>query len=235
MERDFEGRSVVITGAGGALGRAVAERLSAAGAVCHLPIRGDRLPWPLDARGAPGARLAAGIDLTSEPAVTAFYRSLPQIWASIHCAGGFAMAPLTATSLEDAREMWSINLVTCFLCSREAVRRLGEAPAAPEGAGRIVNVAAMPAVDPRRGAGMIAYAASKAAVATLTVALDEETRPKGIRVNAVAPGILDTPANRAAMPDADFTAWTPLERAAEVIAFLASPRNVAAHGALVPV
>ena len=99
--------------------------------------------------------------------------------------------------------------------------------------GRIVNVAARPALVPT--AEMTAYAASKAAVAALTLSLAEELAPSGIWVNAVVPSIIDTAANRAAMPDANHASWPTPEEIAETIAFLASPQNEATRGALVPV
>jgi len=106
----------------------------------------------------------------------------------------------------------------------------------PEGAGgRIVNVAARPALEWRSGANMAAYAASKAAVAALTVALAQEVAAKNILVNAVAPSIIDTPANRRDMPDADHAAWPKPEAIAEIICGLASPANQVARGAIVPV
>jgi NAD(P)-dependent dehydrogenase (short-subunit alcohol dehydrogenase family) len=103
------------------------------------------------------------------------------------------------------------------------------------GGGRIVNVAARPALEWRSGAGMIAYTASKAAVAALTVALAEEVAKRGILVNAVAPSILDTPANRQAMPKADHAAWPKVEEVAATILFLASSDNQVTRGAVVPV
>jgi NAD(P)-dependent dehydrogenase (short-subunit alcohol dehydrogenase family) len=101
--------------------------------------------------------------------------------------------------------------------------------------GRIVNVAAVPVLDGRRGGGMVAYAMSKAAVGMLTEALAQETAADGIWVNAVVPGILDTGANREAMPDADRTTWTGPGDVAEAIAFLVAPENRVVRGALVPV
>ena len=101
--------------------------------------------------------------------------------------------------------------------------------------GRIVNVAARPALEPRLGAGMVAYTAAKAAVAAITQSLAEELARDGIWVNAVAPSILDTPANRAAMPDSDHAAWPGLDHVAETIAFLASPDNHVARGGVIPV
>jgi NAD(P)-dependent dehydrogenase (short-subunit alcohol dehydrogenase family) len=101
--------------------------------------------------------------------------------------------------------------------------------------GRIVNVAARPALEWRTGAGMTAYTASKAGVAALTAALAEEVVKAGILVNAVAPSIMDTPANRQAMPKADHTLWPKVEEVAATIAFLASPENRVTRGAVVPV
>ena len=101
--------------------------------------------------------------------------------------------------------------------------------------GRIVNVAARPALEPRLGAGMTAYTIAKSGVAALTIALAEEVAKQGILVNAVAPSIMDTPANRAAMPKADFDKWPKVEDVAATILFLASPGNTVTRGAIVPV
>ena len=101
--------------------------------------------------------------------------------------------------------------------------------------GRIVNVAARPGVEPRTGAGMAAYAASKAAVAALTQALGEELAAEGICVNAVAPSIIDTPTNRSAMPSADHAAWPPPADIAETIAFLVSPASAVTRSSVVTV
>jgi NAD(P)-dependent dehydrogenase (short-subunit alcohol dehydrogenase family) len=126
--------------------------------------------------------------------------------------------------------MMDTNARTTFLCCRAAIRSM---LASGQG-GRIVNVTARPGLDPRRGSGMVAYTASKAAVAAMTVALAEEVKGKGILVNAIAPSTLDTQANRAAMPKADFAKWVSLEATAETIAALISTRNIATSGALLP-
>jgi NAD(P)-dependent dehydrogenase (short-subunit alcohol dehydrogenase family) len=120
------------------------------------------------------------------------------------------------------------NLVSCFLCCRAAVNAMA-------GGGRIVNVAARPALEWRSGAGMSAYTIAKTGVAALTVALAEEVAKNGILVNAVAPSIMDTAANRKAMPKADFDAWPKVEEVAATIMFLASPDNTVTRGAIVPV
>ena len=128
-----------------------------------------------------------------------------------------------------------MNAMSAFLCSREAVRRIRSsgAPDAPPPGGRIVNVSAKPALVP--GSGVAAYAMSKAAVAALTTCLAEELKDESIWVNAVVPSIMDTAANRAAMPKADFDRWPKVEEVAASILFLASPANTSTRGALVPV
>jgi NAD(P)-dependent dehydrogenase (short-subunit alcohol dehydrogenase family) len=227
----FSGAHVVVTGGTGALGSAVVGRLRQAGAVCHVTnlvaSELDRFPHKSD----PGVHVTTGVELSDEAAVAAFYGSLPSLWASIHIAGGFAMAPVAETSGADFEAQLRTNALSCFLCSRAAV---GAIRAGGKG-GRIVNVAARPGIEPRLGAGMVAYAASKGAVATLTQALGEELASEEIWVNAVAPSILDTPANRAAMPDAPHQRWVAPDAIAELIVFLASPDNRVTRGAVVPV
>jgi NAD(P)-dependent dehydrogenase (short-subunit alcohol dehydrogenase family) len=209
---DLSGRHVVVTGASGALGGAVVPAFRGAGANVHAPVDVD-------------------VDFTDEAAVAAYYAGLPALWASIHLIGGFSMAPIAETRLADLDKMLSINTRTCFLACREAViamRRGGG------GGGRIVNVVARPALVPSAGAGMVAYAASKAAVASITQSLAAELIGEQIWVNAVAPSIIDTPANRAAMPKADHARWPKPDDLARAILALASPDNRLTSGALVP-
>ena len=183
-------------------------------------------------REHPRVHLRHPVELAKEDEVVAFYADVPPLWASIHCAGGFAASALTATSLEAWRHQQAGNLDSCFLCCREAVQRIRAAGA---GGGRLVNVTARPALEPRLGAGLVAYTAAKAGVAALTQALGEELAAEGIWVNAVVPSTIDTPANRAAMADADFDRWPKVDELAETIVFLASPANRATRGGLVPV
>jgi NAD(P)-dependent dehydrogenase (short-subunit alcohol dehydrogenase family) len=235
---DFAGSHIVVTGGTGALGKAVIGALRAARAVCHVPnlvaAELDDFPYTSD----PEVRIGRGVDLTDESSVQRFYQALPPLWASVHLAGGFAMAPIGEMSAADFMAQFRMNALSCFLCSAAAVAafRARQEPG-PGGApgGRIVNIAARPALEPRLGAGMIAYTASKSAVAALTQALAQETTDEQIWVNAVAPSVLDTPANRAAMPDADFRRWVSPTDLAEMITFLASPANRVTRGAVIPV
>ena len=164
---DYRDRHVVVTGGTGALGLAVTEALVAAGARCHVPYlhaaEAERFPL----REHPKVKLTAGIDLTDESAVARLYDGVPNLWASIHLAGGFAMAPVGETTKADPIKQIDLNLVTAFLSCRAAVNAMTRSGAG----GRIVNVAARPALEWRSGAGMAAYTASKAAVAALTAAL----------------------------------------------------------------
>ncbi|MBW3622812.1 MAG: SDR family NAD(P)-dependent oxidoreductase [Armatimonadetes bacterium] len=223
-------RHIVITGGTGGLGTTVVQAFLEAGAVCHVPTSRPPLrPRPRHER----LRLVPDVDLTDEAAVITFYEDLPDLWASIHLAGGFAMGPITETTLADFQAQFELNAVTCFLCCREAVRVMREKSAGGAPGGRIVNVASRPALAPT--GGMIAYSASKAAVASITQSLAEEVKGEGILVNAVVPSIIDTPANRAAIPDANHDLWPKPEQIAETILFLASPGNALTSGALVPV
>jgi NAD(P)-dependent dehydrogenase (short-subunit alcohol dehydrogenase family) len=174
-------------------------------------------------------KLVAMSDLGDEADVARLYGSVSRLWASIHLVGGFAMAEVAQTTKAELMKQIEMNLVTAFLCSRGAVNAMTGR------GGRIVNVAARPALEPRSGAGMAAYTASKAAVVAFTIALSEEVAKLGILVNAVAPSIMDTPANRAAMPKADHAAWPKVEEVAATILFLASPQNAVTRGAIVPV
>ena len=213
----FSGAHVVVTGGTGALGSAVVAGLRQAGAICHVT---NLVAAELDNfvhKNDADVHVTSGLDLADEAAVARFYTSLPPLWASIHIAGGFAMAPIAETTAVDFEAQFRMNALSCFLCSRAAIgairARTMPTPSGLRG-GRIVNVAARPGIEPRLGAGMVAYAASK---------------------DAVAPSILDTAANRAAMPDAPHHRWVVPAALAELIVFLASPDNRVTRGAVVPV
>jgi NAD(P)-dependent dehydrogenase (short-subunit alcohol dehydrogenase family) len=224
-------RHVVVTGGTGALGTALVGALLQAGARCHVPFIEAAVSPHFAHAQSKNVTLYAGVDLSDEAQVTKLYSGLPVLWASIHLAGGFAASKITDTSKADLMQMIGINLVSAFLCAREAVKAMVRG----EVGGRIVNVAARPALEPRHGAGMTAYTVSKAGVAALTAALAEEVVSHDILVNAVAPSVMDTAANRAAMPKADYAKWPKVEEVAATILFLASPENRVTRGAVVPV
>jgi NAD(P)-dependent dehydrogenase (short-subunit alcohol dehydrogenase family) len=226
----FAGRHVIVTGGTGALGGAVVGALLDAGAQCHVPFREDTVSPHFEHAQSKAVALYPRIDLSDEAQVATLYAALPALWASIHLAGGFAAGKIADTSKADLMQQIEMNLVSAFLCSREAVKAMTRGDG-----GRIVNVAARPALEPRSGAGMAAYTASKAGVAALTAALAEEVVAQNILVNAVAPSIMDTPANRQAMPKADYAKWPKVEEVAATIVFLASPDNSVTRGGVVPV
>jgi NAD(P)-dependent dehydrogenase (short-subunit alcohol dehydrogenase family) len=226
---DYRGKIVAITGGTGALGAAVVGALAAAGATCHVPYLSEAGLRAFPHRNREGVTLHPGVDLTEESAVGRFYDGLSDLWASIHLAGGFAAGSVASAGKAVLAAQLDMNVMTCFLSCRAAVGAMAE------NGGRIVNVTARPGLEWRGGAGMAAYAASKAAVAALTVALAEEVAKHGILVNAVAPSIIDTPANRSAMPRADHAAWPRPEEVAQTIVFLASANNQVTRGAIVPV
>jgi NAD(P)-dependent dehydrogenase (short-subunit alcohol dehydrogenase family) len=231
---DFRDRHIVVSGGAGALGTAVVEALAGAGAICHVPCLHEAEKRRCRLQESKNIRLTIAGNLAEEAAVTRLYQGIAPLWGSIHIAGGFAMAPMRDTTAELLRQQLDMNFVSCALCCRAAVNAMSSNTAAGSG-GRIVNVSARPGLEWRSGAGMVAYTASKAAVAALTAALAEEVAKDGILVNAVAPSIMDTAVNRAAMPKADYALWPKVEEVAATIVFLVSPENRVTRGAIVPV
>ena len=227
---DYQNRHVVVTGGTGALGTAVVGTLLTAGAVCHVPYRSEQEAQRFVHRNHQQVSLVALAELADEPAVTAFYGGLGTLWASIHIAGGFAFAPIAQSDKSLLTVQLESNLISAYLCSRAAIAAFRRAGAG----GRIVNVVARQALEPRLGASLTAYTVAKAGLAAFTVALAEEVAHEGILVNAIAPSIMDTAANRKSMPKADFNAWPKVEEVAATIAFLASPQNAVTRGAVVP-
>jgi NAD(P)-dependent dehydrogenase (short-subunit alcohol dehydrogenase family) len=228
---NYRDRSVVVTGGTGALGTAVVSALLAAGAVCHVPYIDDQKVQLFPHRGNERVKLVDGCDLVNESDVQQFFDGIDDLWASIHIAGGFAMSALAETDKAGLMAMIDTNLISCYLCCRGAVRAMARRGVG----GRVVNVAARQALEPRAGAGMTAYTVSKAGVVALTEALAQEVVDRGILVNAVAPSIMDTPQNRRAMPKANYDAWPKVEEVAATILFLASPENRVTRGAVVSV
>jgi len=220
------GRHVVVTGGTGGLGPAVVGAFAEAGAHVHVPCVEGTLA---DEARISGVEYTLSVDLRDEAAVTGYYRALPGLWASVQVAGGFFWTPFADATRARLDQQFELNAVTAFLCCREALARLRTRGRG----GRLINVTSQ-AVD-QPSAGMSVYAMSKAAVSALTESLAAEVRSEGIWVNAVAPSIIDTPTNRAAMPDADTSAWTAPSRIAPTLLYLASPENKSVTGAIIPV
>ena len=232
---NFRERHVIVTGGAGALGTAVVGALVEAGAICHVPCLDEADAARFRFRDHKQVVVTVTGSLAGEAAIDRYYQGIAPLWASIHIAGGFAAGPLRETTEAAIRRQLDMNLLSCMLCCRAAIRAMSGGDGRTSGGGRIVNVAARPALEWRSGAGMTAYAVSKAAVAALTVALAEEVVKDGILVNAIAPSIMDTAANRQAMPKADYALWPKVEEVAATIVFLASPENRVTRGAVVPV
>lgn len=215
---------VAVTGAAGALGRKAVEILSAAGwSVVGIDL-GDVAP--------DGVALAlGGVDLTDEAAMTTaaarIEGELGRLDGLVNIAGGFAWETVADGSVATWDRLYAMNVRTALIASRALL------PLLRANQGAIVNIGAAASV--KAGAGMGAYAASKSGVARLTEALAEELKDEGVRVNAILPSILDTPANRADMPDADYAKWVSPAQLAGVVAFLLSADATPITGALFPV
>ena len=226
---NLEGKAIAITGAFGSLGSAVVRAALAQGArVAAI----DRAAAPRNPDELAGALLVGDVDLGQvDSAADAFARiaqSFGGLDALVNIAGGFQWETLAEGSLDTWDHLYTMNLRTAVVASKSALPYLRE-----RGRGSIVNVGAMGAN--KAGAGMGAYAASKAGVAKLTEALAEELKDAGITVNAVLPSTIDTPANRADMPKADFSRWVQPAQLAAVILFLVSDDARAITGAQIPV
>ncbi|MFC5511843.1 SDR family NAD(P)-dependent oxidoreductase [Massilia jejuensis] len=228
MTARLDSRIIVVTGGFGIVGRAVAERLGEEGARVVLL---DRAAAP--SSGLPQVALAlGGVELGDETACQAAYTQVRELLGGVdgvvNVAGGFIWETLEGGALASWDRMYETNVRTAVASCRAALPHL-----LARGAGRIVNVGA--AAAGKAGLGMGAYAASKAGVARLTEALAEELKDRGITVNAVLPSIIDTPANRGDMPDADASRWVAPAQLAAVIAFLLSDEAAALTGACIPV
>jgi len=217
---------VVVTGASGALGRVVVDIALARGArvaaVDYAPTQAKPSPQRLE---------LGGVDLTdagaAKKAIDQSASHFGRLDALINIAGGFAFETVTDGDPKTWGRMYALNLTTALNAARAAIPHL-----LGSGAARIVNIGALGALQ--AGGGMGAYAASKSGVHRLTEALAAEHRGK-ITVNAVLPSIIDTAANRASMPKADFTKWVRPKELADVILFLTSDAASAVTGALIPV
>jgi NAD(P)-dependent dehydrogenase (short-subunit alcohol dehydrogenase family) len=226
---DLNGKVIAVTGGFGSLGASVGRAAMAAGARVALLDRADASKAPAELSAA---LALGGVDLGSASAAsTAIARVVERFGrldALVNVAGGFRWEKIEGGSIDTWDLLYQMNLRTAVSASQAALPHL-----LAGGDGRIVNIGAGAAA--KAGAGMGAYAASKAGVARLTEALAEELKDRGVTVNAVLPSIIDTAPNRADMPNADFSRWVKPEQIADLIVFLLSDRARAITGALIPI
>lgn len=216
---------IVVTGAAGVLGQSVARKLTNAGYSVSGIDRAERT-----GDTAIGAYIGS-VDLTDPvatgSAINAAIGARGPLTALVNVAGAFRWETMADGDVATWAMLFDVNLRTAVNAIRAAL------PSLRDGGGCIVSIGAASAV--KAGAGMGAYAASKAGIARLTEALADEEKDNGVRVNAVLPSIIDTPANRADMADADFSRWVSPDAVASVIAFLLSDDAAAITGACVPI
>jgi NAD(P)-dependent dehydrogenase (short-subunit alcohol dehydrogenase family) len=230
----FDGKVVLVTGAGGNLGRTVAQAFAREGASLALAdLREGPLHETEAGLGVDINVLSVPTDLTRSDSVSDMARRIlthfKRVDVLANIAGGFTMGPqLHETEDKDWDFMMDLNARTVFNACRAVIPHMLE-----QGRGHIVNVSARAAEQGK--ARMAAYCASKAAVITLTESLAAEHRFNNINVNCVLPGTIDTPQNRDAMPDADYDNWVPTAALADVILFLASNAARCVSGAAIPV
>ena len=233
MRTEMNADIVMITGAAGNLGRAVVEELASRGTQLACV---ERNPASLDAlvaslpSGTSVLKLP-GVDLTDfkacQDAVEKAEAHFGGIHALVNTVGGFQMAPVGEKGLDQWDALLTLNARTAYAISAAILPGMQKA-----GYGRIVHVAAAPGL--KAGARQAAYAASKAAVIRLTEAIAAENRSHRISANCILPGTIDTPQNRAAMPDADRDSWVSAPSIAKLIAYLASAEGGVVTGAAIP-
>ncbi|QRN83924.1 SDR family oxidoreductase [Chloroflexota bacterium] len=231
----FTDKIVVVSGAAGALGREVVKAFLREGAtVCALDHREGRLAEQgLDVGVSGRLEMVENIDLSQTgvaPKVQSeVHQRSGQVDVVVHTVGGFTYGEtVDALSAETWQKMLDINVNTFLNLAKAFIPDLVET-----GSGKIITIGAKAAL--KGGAKMGAYSATKAALLRLTESMAAELAGKGVQVNCVLPGTIDTPNNRAEMPNADFSKWVSTAKIAETILFLASPESDAITGASIPV
>jgi NAD(P)-dependent dehydrogenase (short-subunit alcohol dehydrogenase family) len=180
-----------------------------------------------------GSLLAFQADVTQEQSIGAAIDEAADRFGGlntlIHLAGGYKGGePLESVDAETVRGMIELNLLSAFWAAKQAIPHLKRS-----GQGRLLFVSSRGAIATYPGAA--AYAAAKLGIHALVETLAKELRDTGVTANAVLPSVIDTPPNRASMPDADFTKWVPSEAVANLLAFLASSEAASTSGALIPI
>jgi NAD(P)-dependent dehydrogenase (short-subunit alcohol dehydrogenase family) len=223
-------RGVLVAGGTGALGAGVLRALLEAGypVTTSWVVDRERERVEDELRGADGLSLVEA-DLMEAEGAEAAVAATRDLGAVVNLVGGFASGPRAhETDIEAYEHMLRLNLRPGFLLARAAIPRFLEA-----GGGAYVGVSARPALQPFSGAA--AYSTAKAAVLAFVRALDADYRADGIRCNAILPSVIDTPANRAATPDADFSRWVQPDDIGRVVRFLVSDDSAPTSGAAIPV
>lgn len=219
---DLSGRRVMITGASGALGQGLVTAFAQVGADVVAITRS-----PAD-QPAPGVRYETA-DLASESSIAELFERVEAPWAVVNTVGGFApKRPLAELDVDELLQQQTLNLTTAAIVNKYALRAM-----ANTGEGRIVHTASQ-AATATATAGF-AYSVSKAGVLHLVKMAAREVAKTGIRVNAVSPSLIDTAANRAAMPGADHGSWPKVAEIAGAYLFLAAPESRLVNGAVLPV
>jgi NAD(P)-dependent dehydrogenase (short-subunit alcohol dehydrogenase family) len=235
MSAQFENTSVLVAGGTGGLGRAVTLAFLNAGA--KVTVTFQRPEEFADLKNAAGA-FAGSIcghqtDVTDEAAIQKLVNRVVSKYGRlqmlVNCVGGYAGGtPLWELDPTVFEQMLALNLRSGFLLSRAVVPAMLQ-----QSSGVIINIAAQAAVN--HAAGAAAYAASKAAAVAMIDCLAADLRGTGVRANSILPSIIDTPANRRAMPNSDFDKWPKPEEIAHVVLFLCSNEGKLIHGAAIPV
>jgi NAD(P)-dependent dehydrogenase (short-subunit alcohol dehydrogenase family) len=221
--------AVLVAGGTGALGGAVVRELLAAGYDCTLTWIVDAERERVEAELGERVALVRANLVEAEGGAEAAVAAVEELEAVVNLVGGFSAGPrVHETHPDDFLRMMQLNVAPAFLLARAAMPRLVE-----RGGGAFVGVSARAAVQPFPGAA--GYAASKAALLAFIRALDVEYRDRGVRCNAILPSVIDTPANRAATPDADHSRWVAPEAIAKVVRFLVSDESAPTTGAAIPV
>ena len=228
-------RVALVTGGSGALGQAVTHRFLADGAVVCVPWIVEAERARLEASVDPGARsrlMLERCDVADDAAMAALAARARErhgrVDVLVTAVGGFAMGGLVDTDRAAWDQQLTLNLTTTYVAARAVLPAMLAA-----GSGRIVAVASRAVVPP--AGGFIAYTVAKAGVIAFVQALAQETRGRGVTVNAVLPSTMDTPGNRAAMPDVDPATWTPVAEVADGIAYLARESSAHVTGTLLAI
>lgn len=227
----FSGKSVLVAGGTGGLGQAVSLAFLNEDAQVHVTYRSESEFSHLKATAGEAAGLLTGhrTDVTNDAATADLVRTIGRIDIVVNAVGAYAGgSPLWETSLEIFDRQIALNLRSGFVLARNAIPVMLR-----QSSGVFINIGSQAAVN--HSAGASAYVASKAAALAMMDSLAADVHGQGIRVNTVLPSIIDTPANRQAMPGADFSKWPKPDKIADVILFLADDESKLIHGAAIPV